>query len=79
MTYLRLMKSDDPFVDAYKEAAYLIPLETFLIPLGTIIYLRLSRKRRRNDINGMVKLTTQGERGYENYATILSRQWNRKR
>lgn len=75
MTYIRLTANDDPLLDAYKEAAYMVPLCTFLIPLGTIIYIELSKRKRRNDINFMLMMKSQGHEGWQNYASLLMHQW----
>ncbi|KAL6737431.1 hypothetical protein Aduo_011074 [Ancylostoma duodenale] len=75
MTYLRLMQNSNPLLDAYKEAGYLVPLTTFLIPFVTIVFIEYSKKRRRTGIDGMLKMKTNGQEGWENYAAVLKRHW----
>ncbi|RCN30470.1 hypothetical protein ANCCAN_23758, partial [Ancylostoma caninum] len=75
MTYLRLTQNSNPLLDAYKEAGYLVPLTTFLIPFATIVFIENSKKRRRSGIDGMVKVKTNGQEGWENYVAVLNRHW----
>ncbi|CAJ0603158.1 unnamed protein product [Cylicocyclus nassatus] len=77
MMFLRLTKSEDPMLDAYKEVAYLIPLGTLLIPLGALIFMRKSKQRRRYGINDIVNIQTHGLKGWDNYAAMLDKQWNK--
>ncbi|KJH47601.1 hypothetical protein DICVIV_06308 [Dictyocaulus viviparus] len=75
MTYLRMRLMDHPLLDAYKELAYLVPLNTFLIPIGTLIFFKVSKRNRRYASINLINMKTQGDEGWQNYSKLLNRQW----
>ncbi|WKY06981.1 hypothetical protein Q1695_006846 [Nippostrongylus brasiliensis] len=75
MTYIRLTKGSDARWDPYKELAYLVPLCTLAIPLGSLIFLELWKLKRQRGIDGMISVKSQGPEGLNNYLTLLKQQW----
>ncbi|VDL73535.1 unnamed protein product [Nippostrongylus brasiliensis] len=75
MTYIRLTKGSDTRWDPYKELAYLVPLCTLAIPLGSLIFLELWKVKRQRGIDGMISVKSQGPEGLNNYLTLLKQQW----